>query len=209
MQITEPMTMATDYILAVFALILAIKLWRGQTTSQQSQKLWAGALIATALAALVGGTSHGFALYFNDITKAAIWKITVYAIGVGSLLMLSGTIIGSVSGRWRNGLLIVVVLHFLIYAVWMIAHNDFKYVIFDYVPAMLAIIFLQGYAFFKRRDASATWLIAGVLVSFAAAGIQQSGIVLHQHFNYNDIYHIVQMGGMYLLYRGASLLTDL
>jgi len=209
MLITEPMTMATDYLLAAVTAILAIKLWRGHTTSQRSQKLWAGALIATALAAFVGGTSHGFALYFNDIAKAAIWKITVYSIGIASLLMLSGTIIGSITGRWRNGLLIVAVLHFLIYAVWMITHNDFKYVIFDYVPAMLAIVLLQSYALVKRRAASAKWLIAGVLVSFAAAGIQQSGIALHQHFNYNDIYHIVQIGGIYLLYRGARLLTDL
>ena len=52
------------------------------------------------------------------------------------------------------------------------------------------------------------WIIGGVLVSFGAAGIQQSGIALHQHFNHNDIYHVVQMAGVYLLYRGARLLRD-
>lgn len=210
MQITEPMTMATDYMLALIALILAGKLWQQRGSEWQiSQLCWAGALVATAVAAVVGGTSHGFALYFDEFAKAAIWKITVYCIGLGSLFMLSGTIMASLSGRWRTGWLVAALLHFLLYAVWMATHDDFKYVILDYVPAMLAIVFLQTYAFLKRGDASAKWLIAGVLISFVAAGVQQSGVALHQHFNHNDIYHLIQIGGIYVLYRGASLLVDI
>ncbi len=30
---------------------------------------------------------------------------------------------------------------------------------------------------------------------------------LHQHVNQNDIYHVIQMGGLYCLYRGALNLT--
>jgi hypothetical protein len=47
------------------------------------------------------------------------------------------------------------------------------------------------------------------LVSCLAAAVQFNGIALHQHFNHNDLYHVVQMGGMYLFYRGALILKDL
>ncbi len=52
------------------------------------------------------------------------------------------------------------------------------------------------------------WTAAGVAVSFAAAAVQQSGLALHRHFNHNDLYHVIQMGGLYLLYRGGLLLRD-
>jgi hypothetical protein len=38
----------------------------------------------------------------------------------------------------------------------------------------------------------------------AAALVQRSGFALHRHFNHNDLYHVVQMLGTWLLYRGGS-----
>ncbi|MFQ6115654.1 MAG: hypothetical protein ACE5NG_16460, partial [bacterium] len=119
-----------------------------------------------------------------------------------------GTIIASVLPELSRWLLAATVLKFVVYAVWMVTHNDFRYVIFDYVPAMLGVIVLQLYAFIDRKDRSVGWIVAGVLVSFAAAGIQQSGFTIHVHFNYNDLYHLIQMGAMFLLYKGACVLRD-
>jgi hypothetical protein len=48
--------------------------------------------------------------------------------------------------------------------------------------------------------------VGGILLSFVGAAIQQSGFSLHQHFNHNDLFHIVQMGAFYLLYRGGKVL---
>lgn len=209
MQISEPMTMFTDYVLAVLTMILAVLLLGvGRIKSQVSIKLWAAALVATAVAAVVGGTSHGFALHFGEVMKIALWKVTVYAIGLASFFMLSGTIMASVAGPLGRWLQAAAVLKFIVYAVWMATHDEFRYVIYDYAPAMFGVLMLQVYAYFSRREASVKWIIAGILVSFAAAGIQQSGFTLHQHFNYNDIYHIIQMGAIYLLYKGALLLND-
>ncbi len=33
-------------------------------------------------------------------------------------------------------------------------------------------------------------------------------IGFHQHFNHNDIFHIIQIAGMYLIYRGTILLSN-
>ncbi|MCH6560395.1 hypothetical protein IH799_08600 [candidate division KSB1 bacterium] len=209
MQITEPTTMLTDYLLGLFTVILAVRLFKlNENQQENSILLWAGALVATAIAAFLGGTSHGFALHFSDFAKTAIWKATVYSIGLASFFMLSGTLFAAVANPLRKLLLGLVLLKFLVYAGWMISHDEFKYVIFDYAPAMFGVVLLQLYAYSRWKHKSAVWLISGVVVSFAAAGIQMSGFTIHQHFNHNDLYHVIQMGAIYLLYRGAGLLKD-
>ena len=59
-----------------------------------------------------------------------------------------------------------------------------------------------------RHAMSALWMAGGMLVSFMAAAVQVNGVALHDHFNHNHLYHVIQMGGMYLFYRGALLLKD-
>lgn len=209
MQITEPVTMLTDYVLALVTFYFAILLFHVvRRQIQISVWLWTAAFIATAVAAVVGGTSHGFALYLGNVAKVAIWKVTVYSIGFASFFMLSGTIIASVPRLLHRWFLAAAVLKLLAYALWMTTHNEFRYVIYDYVPAMFGVILLQGYTFLCQNEKSAGWIITGVLVSLAAAGIQQSGFTLHKHFNHNDLYHVIQMGAMFLLYKGVRLLKD-
>jgi hypothetical protein len=43
-------------------------------------------------------------------------------------------------------------------------------------------------------------------VSLLAAGIQASGFAPHPRFNHNDLYHLIQIGAMLLLYSGARRL---
>lgn len=209
MQITEPSTLITDYILGLFTLVLGLRLFKlNKEKNQNSIRFWSGALIAAALAAFLGGTFHGYSFYLGEFTKSAIWKATVYSIGLASFFMLSGTLFSTVKNPLRRRLLGLVILKFLAYAGWMVSHDHFKYVIFDYAPAMLAILILQLYIYFNRREKSSVWIISGVLVSFAAAGVQMSDFAIHKHFNHNDLYHVIQIGANYLLYRGASLLKD-
>ena len=51
-------------------------------------------------------------------------------------------------------------------------------------------------------------IVLGILISVIAAGVQQSGIVLHEHMNYNDIAHFIQMAAMWCFYRGSLVLKD-
>ncbi len=52
------------------------------------------------------------------------------------------------------------------------------------------------------------WLILGAMLSLLGLAIQQSGIVLYRNLNHNDICHLIQLVGLYSLYRGAVLLED-
>jgi len=209
MTITEPVTMLTDYALAGISLFFSARLFReGRLHRQTSVLLWAAALAVTASASICGGSYHGFVAHLSDLTRFALWKATVYSLGLMSLLMLSSVIVAAVRRPLRDWLLAASALDFVVYAAWMTTHNDFRYVIYDYAPAMVGVLLLQVWAVYRRSNASAFWIVAGVLVSFVAAGVQQSGFNLHENFNHNDLYHVIQLVALYLFYRGGLLLQD-
>ena len=50
--------------------------------------------------------------------------------------------------------------------------------------------------------------VAGIMVAFVAAGVQVGEISLYEHFNHNDLYHLIQAVSFWLLYRAGLLLSD-
>ena len=83
------MTMVTDYLLAAQCLVQAIVLARRAPTRRLgSIPVWMAAFVGTAIAALAGGTAHGFALYLGSANLPLVWTVTVSAIAVSSLVML-------------------------------------------------------------------------------------------------------------------------
>ena len=207
MQISEPATMATDYLLAILCIALGLALLRlGGGVRETSIQLWGWALLVTAGGAVAGGTYHGFTHHLGPEIIAALWKVTVYSIGAAALLMLAAALLSTLprrAARWGCGL---AAAKFLFYLGWIATHEEFRYVVYDYVPNMMAVLLLHSFRIYTRRDAASRWIIAGVVVSFVGAGIQQSGWTLHAHFNHNDLFHVVQMAAMYSLYRGARQL---
>lgn len=209
MPVTEPVTMLTDYALAALGLMFGHRLFHSESARDNlSVKLWSIAFVATAGASICGGTFHGFQMQLSASAQEALWKATVYCLGLMSLLMLTGAMTASVSRRPRRWLMALAVLQFAIYGVWMISHDDFRFVIYDYAPAMLGVLALQSWAAYRHRAESAKWIIAGVLVSLAGAAVQQTGFRQGRNFNHNDLYHAIQMIALYLFYRGGRLLND-
>ncbi len=56
------------------------------------------------------------------------------------------------------------------------------------------------------RSEGLKWLKRGVAVTLLALAVLVGRLSIHEHFNQNDLYHVIQMAGLYCLYRGASLL---
>jgi hypothetical protein len=194
MTISEPMTLVTDYALGGVTAWLAVLLFK-DAQKQKSRKLWGLAFAALALGAFLGGTWHGF---FNN---AFLWKATVLTVGVASFAMLAGSAFAVLSGKLRTLVLAFAAAELLIYSGWMLAHDEFIFVVLDTGIAFAAVALLHLWRFNG-------WILAGVAVSVAAALVQASGFALHRHFNHNDLYHVIQIAAMVLLYRGAQQLSD-
>jgi Family of unknown function (DUF6962) len=200
LKIAEPTTTITDYILAAETIFLGILLFRNSATLPV--RLWAFSFFVLAAAAIAGGTYHGFIGSMEAGTSQIVWKFTLYSVGLGTLLMLSASAFAFLDPPWRVAILILGILQFCAYMFLVSRSNDFKYVIYDYVPAMILIVAFSWIA----KSPSAKWLLGAVALSFIGALIQRLEFQLHKHFNYNDIYHVIQMVGMYFFYRAGRLL---
>jgi hypothetical protein len=172
-------------------------------------RFWAGALIFTGVAAATGGTFHGFRMMMPPWVEAATWKATMVAVGLASLCFASATIFTAFSHGVRKVLLTIVAAKLVVYLVWLlIGDDDFRYAIYEYSPTMVAVLGVQLYLWLKRTNPAAPWIVAGIVISFLAAFVQMFGVGFHKHFNQNDIYHVVQIVGLYFFYRGGLVVTD-
>jgi hypothetical protein len=194
MTISEPMTLATDYALAGVTAWLCFLLFR-KRDSQKSRTFWALAFAALAAGAFLGGTWHGF------LQSDLLWKATVLSVGAASFAMVTGSAFAALTGAARNSLIWLTGGKLVLYAGWMLRHDAFVYVVIDSGVAFALVAALHLWRFNP-------WILAGIAASVAGALVQASGFTLHRHFNHNDLYHVIQIAAVLLLYRGARRLTD-
>jgi hypothetical protein len=186
MNVHEPMTVATDYLLAIASVVFATRLWR-------TNRHWAMAFLFTAAGSLFGGTHHGIALTFGPLPSVVLWKATVFSIGLASFYLVIGS---------DRDLLLVALVKLIIYMSWTtMVSSDFLWVIVDYGIALLIVAVVQ----LVRRGPGTPWVIGSIVVSVIGALVQMSQLALHEHFNHNDLYHVIQLVALWLLYRGGRL----
>jgi hypothetical protein len=186
----EPTTVLTDYVLGAVSVWVAFQLLKKK---HPAQRFWALAFAALAAGAFLGGTWHGF------LRSDGLWKATVLTLGVTSFGMVAGSAFATLSGTIRIAALAAALAKLTLYLAWMRTHHEFIYVVLDTGSALLIV---AGLHLWKWNG----MILAGVAVSVLAGVVQASGFSLHQHFNHNDLYHVIQIAGVVLLYQGAKRL---
>jgi len=203
--VAEPGVTLSDYALAVECAVFVWLLSR-VSLERGSRRAWFVLFFAaTAVAAIAGGTTHGFMHDESATGYRVSWTLTLLAVGVAALaawaigaLMLPG----ASAARWarKAGLGFFVVYCLVVLGV----SNSFVVAIAYYLPATALLLFGFG---FQYRSGPAPHLLAGivgVLLTFAAAGVQQSGLAVHPVWlNHNVLYHLIQAAALLLLYRAA------
>ncbi len=204
MRIAEPMTVATDWVLAGLAAFFAVRLLAAaQERASPPTRLWGWAFVASALGAFLGGAFHGFSPRLDEPIRLALWKATVFAIGFTSFFLLAALVLARLPRRLHRWLVGALAVKLTAYLAWMAGHDQFEYVIYDYGSAMIAALALQAPFL---RNPGPRWIAGGILVSLAGAGVQLTGFALHRHLNHNDLYHLIQMGALWMLCRGGMRL---
>jgi hypothetical protein len=194
--IHEPMTLATDYLLAAVGAATGILALRAQD-GQKSRRWWGLALLALALAAALGGTHHGFAL-------KKLWRPTIFTAGAASAAMVIGSAFATTRGHVRRALLVLVALKLAVFWSWTWHDPPFIWVVADSALAFALVALLHG----LKRDTAARWIVGGVGLSLAAGAAQASGFDPHRHFNHNDLYHVIQIAAIAAFYRGVRRMAD-
>ena len=185
----EPTTVLTDYALGAVAAWVSIQLFRN---AQPSRRCWALAFAALAAGAFLGGTWHGF------VRSNLLWKATVLSVGVTSFGMVAGSALATMESKL---LPVLAAMKLAAYTGWMLFHDEFIYVVLDTGIALLVVAALH----LRRWNGP---ILAGVGLSVLAGLVQASGFTLHEHFNHNDLYHLIQIAGVVFLYQGAKRLQS-
>lgn len=209
MMIAEPTTTLTDVVLGIECLCLGRLLWLQGTERRVRSARWlALALLATGIGALLGGASHGLRPRLEgSVWQASLWKATLWSIGATAFFFLGAAAQAAASGSRRRWLLGLAGLELAAYVVWTLGRDEFVWAILDYVPALLLALCLVG-ILGRWREPAARPLAVGIVLTFAGAAIQASGLSLHPSFNHNDLFHVVQMAAVWFLYRGGTRLRD-
>lgn len=211
MTITEPATLATDYLLALFTawlgrrLLLASRIaeWNGLIEVAGAQHWWSVAFVATAVAGAAGGTVHGFQQMMARPVTNLLWIATLESLIVAAFAVVSAAIVLIGWGRTATfATTFAAAVAFGSYGLWVVKHPVFVAAIAAYGVA-LAVLLAIRLVRVRPLDRGGRFLIAGIVVSVIAAAVQQSGWSLHPRFNHNDLYHVVQAVGVGLLYRSA------
>ena len=170
----DPIALVSDSVLGVLALIFAFRLWN-------VHRMWALAFVFTAAATFVGGIYHGY----GDRTPE-LWKVTVIFVGIASFFLLAGT---------HRRLAVVAAVKLVVFLTWMTTHDDFIWVVADYGLTLILVGIFHP---------AKKWVLGSIAVSILGAIVQQLQVTLHPYwFDYNDLYHVIQMVALWMLYRAG------
>ena len=186
--------MATDYALAIAAVVFSARVWRN------AGRAWGLMFLFTAAGSFFGGTFHGIGPGYGAFLAAILWKATVISVGLASFFLL----IAAVQHRLAT---LFAILLFVAYGTWMITHSSFLWVVIDYGVTYLIVAAVHAVFWIRGRQAGSWWIVMSFVVSGLAAAIQQSRLLVGP-LNHNDAYHLVQLAALWMLYRGAMLTTS-
>ncbi len=133
MQITEPVTMLTDYALAAASLYFAYLLARILgPRNRVSAWLWCAGFLASAVAALLGGIYHGFASDFDASTLRSMWNIAVFVMGLSGGCMVGGIHAAYVrredgTVKWIAAGVLVTLIGLTVQQTGFRSHSDFNH----------------------------------------------------------------------------------
>ncbi len=196
----EPTTFVTDFLLALVAAVFAVRLAAGRPG--RARAAWAFAFAVLATAAALGGAAHALAPLRDT---RLLWRATLWALGGASFgLGLGACALALPAGlaRWAA---VALGLKLGLYLGKTMRDQDFRWAVADYGAALLLLLVLAVLSWRRRRASWAPWAAASAVVSLGAAAIQQTGWDPHRLFNHNDLYHLVQVGGLWLLYRAGRV----
>ena len=206
--ITEPMTVATNAVLAVLAFVFAVRLGaQSAAEGSAARACLAAGMLATGFAAVVGALAHGTDPARKAL-RAGFWRGALYATGFIGAATVASVAFFAAQGSTRLAILLFAGIRLVIFIERVTRQPEFRVAAGDYGVALAIVLVAAAYEMFRRRSPGMAWLIAGVLVSLVAAIVQARRLALHRHFNHNDLYHVIQMAALYAFYRGGLLLAD-
>src|SRR5262249_50066376 len=197
-------TAATDLLLAALSLGCAACLLRLRRADPWKAGLWAGAFALLGVASLLGAAAHGLDL--TPVARRLLWQPLNLALGLTIALFVVGAV-GDLRGRRAALRLLPVMLAAgaAFFAVTQLFRDAFGVFLLYEAAALLVAL-----AIYSRLAAAgfpgARWMVAGVLITIAAAAVQTqhwARFTLVWEFDHNGAFHLLQLPGLLALAAGV------
>jgi hypothetical protein len=201
MNVHEPATVVTDYLLALLTVFLG---WRLSRDSPPPARKWfARVLFLSALSAFVGGSYHGWGPNVSPALAAAWWGLTLLTLSLVSACLAMSLMHEMAPVRLHGWIRTAIVVKLVLFAGLAVLSPRFLVAIVDYGTTLLTWLVA---AVLARHRPWRGWMLAGIALSAIAAAVQQLRLAPSVHFNHNDLYHVVQGVAFIAFYRAGRLL---
>lgn len=202
MSLSEPATLLTDYLLAMVAGALGVRLARDAPFRLDGRGLWAAAFLAGAVAALAGGTVHGFRGSLPPAVSEGLWAMCLVGVGFADGLLLSGIVMATLRGAWLRAGLAVTAAKLAFYLAVVTRSGLTRHAVGDAAATILLVLVL-GLAAARRDPRLLGWMLLALGIAAVALAVQVCGLAPYPWFNHNDACHVILAAALLPFYRAG------
>ncbi len=200
LQITEPFTWLTNWLVAAFSLGFGHYLYNDKL-ADAPQKFWAIFFAFIGLASLTGGTAHGFINYVGQNFHYAAWIFSGLAIFAAELATLQ-TI---ENNKLRAGIRMFVYAQLLVLVSSVMYLHNFDSVRINSAIGLMGVVMpFSLIHYVKNKDKRSVLIMIGILSNLIPGFVHAFKISFNQWFNFNDISHVIMIFCFYIIYKGAK-----
>jgi hypothetical protein len=201
---TELTTAATDLLLGLVCVVLAVRLWtRGGPPWRRV--IWGGVLGMLALGSFLGAAAHG--LVVPPVVRTYFWQRIYLSLGMALGLVVVGALFDwRGEGVARRALPWAAAAAFACFVVLELVKGGFAVFLIAEALAMLTALAIYVHLWRAGQCRGAAHVIAGIVLSLAAAGVQVSRAHVTAFgwpFDHNSLFHLAQIAATLVLAAGV------
>ncbi len=200
---TLAITSITNFVLAGELFLFAGMMVKTPKARASAAWFWAGAMLALATSALLGGIDHGF-VEPAGLDRFWIQRPNWIVVGMAMACLLLATARQFFPERRLAPLLPLGLVVLAAYVGAVLLVGDFTVVI---VASLSGLLLLLALSIRGLPDGSGSWqMVTGVSLLIAASAIQFLGVDVLSPLDHDGLYHVVAMVGVPFLYAGGQRL---
>ena len=202
--VSEPVTVLTDFILAIFCFIFYKKL-KALSKGGSSKRYFANYFLFMAIGTFLGGLlGHGLFTYLGMVGKYPSWIITIITM---SLLMLAAMeLIPGLNEKQKDKFLMMTIFLAIIFLILTFYNRHFSYVIYHNIVAAIIIIPIFVHLLIKFKMKGTEYLLISFTISASIPYFQINKIGFNKWFTYHDVCHTIMLVGLTILFYGAHVI---
>ncbi|MBL0046594.1 MAG: hypothetical protein IPP32_00615 [Bacteroidetes bacterium] len=207
-QIAEPTTAFTDFILAFLCILFYFQF--SAAKQDKGALYWKLFFLFMGCSTFIGGITHavfenhhtsGYLIFW--ITMQILSGLSVYAAQVATIYSIPNANIPIYRSEDKS--LLICRIQFFVFALATLTLQNFLIVVVNSTVGFLMVLFIHAISGKKYGNRPAGWIALGITISFLTAIIYTLKISLNDWFNFKDIAHVIMMVSVCFIFYGVGL----